>query len=105
MRSATPSTPNSRREPAVAGPGSGGYTAGKPWRIRMRALALTTLLLASACKQAPPEAPKELVDLSFYLFSEFEAEDDVVVDASVVVVVASSATPMTIRTSPPESIV
>ncbi|MFT4622798.1 MAG: hypothetical protein ACI8PZ_001454 [Myxococcota bacterium] len=46
----------------------------------MRAIALMPLVLAvGACKQPPPEAPKELVDLSFYLFAEFEADDDVVV--------------------------
>ena len=45
----------------------------------MRSLVAVPLLLSvGACKQPPPEAPKELTDLSFYLFSEFESDDDVV---------------------------
>ncbi len=45
----------------------------------MRSLLFVPVFVAAAaCKQPPPEAPKELTELSFYLFSEFDSDDDVV---------------------------
>jgi len=41
----------------------------------MRITLLAAVALATACAKPPPEAPKELGDLSLYLFSHFDDED------------------------------